>query len=385
MFRLIHRDKKTGARAGRLYTRHGAIDTPAFMPVATKAGVKTLSSEEVLETKAQAIIANAFLLYLKPGVEAVEGAGGLHGFMHWPRVIFTDSGGFQVLRKGLFQGVSKRGITFRSPFDESRHLFTPGVCAQVQARLGSDVAMALDDCPPYGTGPEAAGKAVARTARWAEEFKASGRGELFAIVQGGVYRDLREESARGLVEIGFDGYGIGGLSIGEPKAVMFRVLEETVPLLPEGKPRYLMGVGSPRELLRAIALGVDIFDSAFPTRNARHNAAYTWSGRLNLSKGRYSRDGQPIERGCRCGACRNYSRAYINHLLKVQEGLGMRLVTIHNLTFFQELMEGAREAILRDGFREFELAVLEGGHGVEPQDGHPQKEEGGPQGEEPDE
>lgn len=341
------------ARAGVLRTRHGKIETPAFLPVATKGSVKTLDSDEVAAAGAQGIIANAFLLYLRPGVEVVSRAGGLHEFMRWRRVIFTDSGGFQMLRKDFLLKISKRGVTFQSPFDKSRHLFSPETCMEVQDALGSDIAMALDDLPPYGSGYPRTVESVKRTIEWAERcLEARKNAQLFAILQGGVYPELRERCARRLVKLDFQGYGIGGLSIGEPRETTYRVLEESTALIPPDRPRYLMGVGSPVEMLKAVSMGVDIFDSAYPTRNARHSTAYTSEGKLNLSKGRYREDFSPIEEGCRCGACEKYSRSYINYLLKVHETLGMRLITLHNLFFTHSLLTRVRESIQRGEFKE---------------------------------
>jgi len=355
MFELIHENKS--ARAGKLKTAHGTVETPCFMPVATKASVKTLSSSEILDIDVQALISNAFVLYLKPGVDVIEKAGGLHSFMKWGRTIFTDSGGFQILKEEFAPEVKDKGVTFRSPFDETRHLFTPEKCVGVQEALGSDVAMVLDDCPPYGDGHDRMKTSVMRTTDWAKRAKDAHKNKkqlLFSIVQGGTFRDLREKSARDLVDIGFDGYGIGGLSIGEPKDKMLEVLAYTLPLLPRARPRYLMGVGSPVELIRSISLGTDIFDSAFPTRNARHNSVYTWQGSYNITRGKYKTDFSPLEEGCTCYACVNYTKAYIRHLMIVYETLGMRLVTIHNLHFLRKLMKKARAAIEENRFSKFE-------------------------------
>lgn len=354
MFELVCEDKD--ARAGKFTTTHGEVDTPCFMPVATKGGVKTLSSEELPDIGIQAIISNAFVLYLKPGTETIKEAGGLHSFMNFGRTIFTDSGGFQILKDEFAPEVTDKGVTFRSPFDETKHQFTPEVCIEVQEALGSDVAMVLDDCPPYGESHGYMEDSIMRTTEWARRCKEAHKNknqQLFAIVQGGTFRDLREKSARDLVEIGFDGYGIGGLSIGEPREKMLEVLEYTPPLLPKERPRYLMGVGSPVELLESISLGVDIFDSAFPTRNARHNSVYTRNGSYNITRGKYAKDFSPLEEGCSCYACKNYTRAYIRHLMVVYEMLGMRLITIHNLHFLRQLMDGAREAIMEEKFSNF--------------------------------
>ncbi len=356
MFSILGEDADSKARAGRLRTRHGALETPCFMPVATKASIKTLGSEEAVEVGVEAIIANAFLLYLRPGVEVIKKAGGLHAFMNWDGVIFTDSGGFQVLRRDFLLGTSKRGVSLRSPFDDSKHLFTPEKCIEVQEALGSDVAMVLDDIAPYGCDRARAAEAVSRTLDWAKRCKESHTDEgqgLFAITQGGVFKELREECERALVALDFDGYGIGGLSIGESEAEMYSLLETTN--LPEDKPRYLMGVGSPPQLLEVIARGVDIFDSAFPTRNARHNSVYTYRGKYDLSRGRYREDFGPLEDECKCPVCRDsrYTKSYLHHLLKVGEMLGMRLLTLHNLFFIQQLMENSRAAIRKGDFKEF--------------------------------
>lgn len=355
MFEIKSEDGE--ARAGVLRTPHGRVETPAFLPVATKGCVKTLGSGEVADTKTQALIANAFLLYLKPGVGVISRAGGLHAFMKWDKTIFTDSGGFQMLRESFLLGVSRRGISFRSPYDNSRHLFTPERCMEVQEELGSDVALTLDDLPAYGSSYQRVAEAVGRTVDWAKRCRKAREGMLFAILQGGVYGELRRKCVEKLGGIEFEGYGIGGLSIGEPREATYRVIRGLLPLLPGDKPRYLMGVGSPLEVLRAINLGVDLFDSAFPTRNARHSTAYTSRGKVNLSRGRYGADFSPISEGCGCYACRNYSRAYISYLLRVRETLGMRLVTIHNLYYIQELLRQARTAIRKGEFQDFKAGV----------------------------
>ena len=354
MFEVISEDAK--ARAGALKTGHGTVETPCFMPVATKGSVKTLSSSELGELGTEALISNAFVLYLKPGTEVIAEAGGIHNFMNFDRTIFTDSGGFQILKDEFAPEVKDEGVIFRSPFDNTRHMFTPEKCIEVQGTIGSDVAMVLDDCPHYGNDHDHMEASVKRTTKWALRCKDAHKNkaqQLFAIVQGGTFRDLRETSAKSLVEIGFDGYGMGGLSIGEPKEKMLEVMEYTLPLLPRAKPRYLMGLGSPVELLRSISLGTDIFDSAFPTRNARHNSVYTTKGKYNISRGKYSKDFSPLEPGCTCHACENYTKAYIRHLTLTHEMLGMRLITIHNLHFLKELMKRARVAIIENNFEKF--------------------------------
>ncbi len=348
MFELVCEDEKSKARVGKLYTKHGVVETPCFMPVATKGSVKTLSTAELEELGVTALIANAFLLYLKPGLEVIEKCKGLHNFMGFKKVIFTDSGGFQVVRKDFEPRVSKRGITLRSPFDNSRHLLTPEKCMEIQNTLSSDVAMVLDECPPYGLEYEYYIKSVKRTLDWAEKCKKAHKNEnqlLFAIVQGGIYPDLRKLCAEKLIKLGFDGYGIGGLSLGEPREKMLEVLTRSAELLPKDKPRYLMGVGSPEEIIKCVSLGVDIFDSSFPTRNARHGTIYTKKGKYNITKGRFKDDFTPLEEGCRCFTCRNYTKAYVQHLFKVNEMLGMRLATIHNLSYIHDLMAKIKRAI----------------------------------------
>jgi queuine tRNA-ribosyltransferase len=323
--------------------------------------VKTLSNDELLEIGTQAIIANAFLLYLRPGLEVLNEAGGVHGFMSWDRTIFTDSGGFQMLNEDMLIKVSDTGVIFKSPFDGSRHELTPEKCAQIQTELGSDIAMVLDDCPAYGSSFDEVQISMRRTLQWARIFKNAHRSDeqlIFGIAQGGVFKHLRRECTEALVEIDFDGYAIGGLSIGEPKEEMNDVLSCSTPLLPENKPRYLMGVGSPEDMLEAISLGIDIFDSAFPTRNARHNTVYTKKGKINLGKEHYNRNFGPIDEGCGCYACRNHSLAYINHLLREFEWLGLRLTTLHNLHFLENLMKEARNAIKNGEFCDFKEDFL---------------------------
>ncbi|RMF91799.1 MAG: tRNA guanosine(34) transglycosylase Tgt [Methanobacteriota archaeon] len=365
MFEVVCEDKG-GARVGRLHTAHGVVETPFFMPVATQGSVKTLRFRDVEGLGFRAIISNALVLYLRPGVEVIEGSGGLHGFTGWRHAIFTDSGGFQMLNPDFIEDVKDEGVLFRSPFDRSRHIFTPEKAVEVQNRLGSDVAMTLDALIPYGSEREAHELSVERTTQWARRCKEAHKNPhqlLFAITQGGVYDDLRERSARELVEIGFDGYGVGGLSIGEPKDEMHRVLRKQTGILPPDKPRYLMGVGSPAELLEAISAGVDIFDSTFPTRNARHNDAYTFTGEMNLSRGRFKEDRSPIEPGCGCYTCRSHSRAYIHHLLRNHEPAGLSLMTLHNLHFIQRLLEGAKEAIREGRLSEYKEGFRRGFEG----------------------
>lgn len=355
MYELIHNDKKTGARAGKLRTSHGLIETPCFIPVATKATIKTLVPEELYDMGSQAIICNAFHLFLSPGIEVIKKAKGLHEFMHWERAIFTDSGGFQMIRKHFSFKVTDKGIAYKNPSDGKRYSYTPEICLENQKNIGSDVAMILDECPPYGSDYSAVEASVKRTIAWAKRSKQiENKGQLtFAILQGGTFAELRRKCAWELIELDFDGYGIGGLSIGEPKEIMNNVLKSSVPLIPEDRPRYLMGVGSPLEILEAIENGVDIFDSAFPTRNARHQSLMTSKGNIDIARSRFAFDFNPVDENCGCYTCKNYTRAYLHHLFKESEMLALRLASIHNLHFIQSLVKGAREAIIEDRFDEF--------------------------------
>lgn len=356
MFELIHKDKKTGARAGKLSTNHGIVETPAFMPVATKATVKTLTPEELYIMGTQAIISNAFHLFLSPGMEVIKEAGGLHEFMNWKRAIFTDSGGFQMIRKDFPFRISDEGITYKNPRDGKKYSYAPETCLENQKILGSDVAMVLDECPAYGSEYSAVEASVERTVQWAERSKNMERSEgqlFFAILQGGTFAELRRRCAEELIGLDFDGYGIGGLSIGEPKEVMNGILKTSVPLIPEDKPRYLMGVGSPVELLEAIEAGIDIFDSAFPTRNARHGTLMTSKGNVDVARAKFAPDFKPINEDCGCYTCKNYTRAYLHHLFRESELLALRLASIHNLHFIQSIVKGAREAIIEDRFADY--------------------------------
>jgi queuine tRNA-ribosyltransferase len=347
MYKVVDRDEGSGARLGLLRTAHGDMETPAFLPVATKATVKALSSEEIESAASSALIANAFHLYLDPGTELIETLGGLHRFMNWKGTIFTDSGGFQLIRQDFSLRVQEDGFLLKTKEGKSE-VFTPEKCAEVQMQLGSDVAMVLDDCPPFGKDEREILASVERTTRWARRFKdAHDRKDqlIFGIIQGGTYPEMRERSAVELVPMDFDGYGIGGLSIGEPKELMFSTIEKMVKFLPDEKPRYLMGLGSPLDMLVAISQGVDIFDSVFPTRYGRHGTAFGFNGKMNIEGKRFKSDDSPIEEGCGCIACKNYTRAYIRHLLKEKEMLGLRLMSIHNLFFTQDLMRRARESI----------------------------------------
>jgi queuine tRNA-ribosyltransferase len=350
-FEVIKEDAHSQARLGRLTTRRGVVETPAFMPVGTRATVRTMTPEEVKSLGAQIILSNTYHLYLRPGHELIQEAGGLHRFMHWDGPILTDSGGFQVFSLAPLRKITDGGVDFRSHIDGSRHFFSPEKVVAIQRALGSDIAMVLDECAPYPCSYEEARAAMERTTRWAERARLAetGAGQAtFGIIQGSVFRELREKSARALVELDFPGYGIGGLSVGEPKPLMYEALEWTIPLIPPDRPRYLMGVGSPDCLFEAVARGVDMFDCVLPTRMARHGAVFTRTGRLVVRNAGCARDLRPLDPDCGCYTCRHYTRAYVHHLLKAGEVLGIRLTTIHNLYFVLDLARRIREAI-REG------------------------------------
>lgn len=345
-----------GARAGLLHTPHGTFKTPMFMPVGTQATVKTMSPEELKEMGAQIILSNTYHLFLRPGPELVEEAGGLHRFMNWDGGILTDSGGFQVFSLGDLRKITEEGVAFRSHIDGSKKFLSPEIATKVQEQLGADIAMAFDECIPYPADYAYADRSTARTTRWAErcrEAHTSKTQGMFGIVQGGMYKDLRTRSAKELVAMDFDGYSIGGLSVGEPHDIMYDILEHTTPLLPTNKARYLMGVGTPDCLVEGVARGVDMFDCVYPTRVARNGMAMTHTGRVTLKNATYAHDWGPIEEGCQCYACRNYSRAYIRHLYKAEEILAFRLVSYHNLYFLLDFMRRMRQAILDDRFPAF--------------------------------
>ncbi len=354
-FEILKECPETGARLGRLYTPHGVITTPAFMPVGTHAAVKTLTPEEVQGLGAEAILANAYHLYLRPGVELIREAGGLHEFMGWPGPIITDSGGFQVFSLAGLREVTEEGVFFRSHIDGSLHFFSPEKVVEVQEALGADIAMVLDECVPFPCTYEEALEAVDRTTRWAERSLEAHRRpdqSLFAIVQGSVFPELRARSALALTRLDFPGYAIGGLSVGEPKEVLVEVLAYTVSFLPREKPRYLMGVGTVEQFWEAVACGVDLFDCVLPTRMARTGTALTRGGRIVLRNAAYARDLSPLDPECTCYTCRHFSRAYLRHLFKNGEILGHRLLTIHNLFFTLREMERIRAAIAEERFLE---------------------------------
>ncbi|HEV2423721.1 MAG TPA: tRNA guanosine(34) transglycosylase Tgt [Terriglobia bacterium] len=371
-FEITHRDPGTRARAGILHTPHGPVETPVFMPVGTAGTVKGLSQEELERLGVQILLGNTYHLYLRPGHELIRDLGGLHRFMSWPRAILTDSGGYQIMSLEGLGKATEDGYEFRSHLDGSRHFLTPEGAVEIQVALGSDIMMALDHCVEYPSSPQVASAATQLTTRWARRCRAacdghreSGIGSrtlgieprlpgphsphptpaLFGIVQGGIDPDLRRQSVDDLVGIGFEGYGIGGLSVGEPKAATYEVTESTAERLPEDRPRYLMGVGTPQDLVECVARGVDMFDCVMPTREARHGAIFTSQGRLIIKNARYARDTGPLDPACGCGVCARYSRAYLRHLFSSGELLGPMLATRHNLHFYLDTMREIRDAI----------------------------------------
>lgn len=354
---------RTSARAGRLITPRGEVTTPCFMPVGTQATVKSLTPEEVKELGGEMILANAYHLYLRPGPEIIRKAGGLHAFMNWAGPILTDSGGFQVFSLAGLREVTDEGVFFRSHIDGSPHFLSPEKVMEIQADLGSDIMMCLDECTPYPCTFEEAERAVRRTTSWAEKSlrvwsESRPPGAVFGIVQGSTYRELRKRSARELVALGFPGYAVGGLSVGEPEELLWAMLGEVLDILPADKPRYLMGVGSLDYIVKAVALGIDMFDCVLPTRMARNGTALTPTGRLVVRNARYKDDFRPLLPGCSCYTCRNYSRAYLRHLIKAGEMLASRLVTIHNLHVVLSFMREVRESIKGGYFGDFSREFL---------------------------
>ena len=356
-YELLKTCPQTGARAGIMHTAHGEFKTPMFMPVGTQATVKTLSPRLLEELNAQIILSNTYHLFLRPGEDLIEEAGGLHTFMNWKKGILTDSGGFQVFSLSDRRKITEEGVAFSSHIDGSKQFLSPEKATQIQMALGSDIAMVFDECIPYPAEYDYALASTDRTTRWAKRCQEAHEHPYqvqFGIVQGGMYPELRKRSAEALVELGFPGYAIGGLSVGESKELMYEMLDHTAPLLPEDKPRYLMGVGTPDCLVEGVARGIDMFDCVYPTRVARNGTVLTRKGRLVIRNAAYARDFSPIEEGCTCYTCQNFSRAYVRHLFKAEEILGLELATIHNIHFLLRLMEGAREAILEDRFPEFQ-------------------------------
>lgn len=356
-YELIKTCKQSGARLGVLHTPHGDIETPIFMPVGTQATVKSMTPEELKEIGSQIILSNTYHLYLRPGHELVKKAGGLHEFMHWDKPILTDSGGFQVFSLGPLRKISEEGVEFRSHLDGSKHFLTPEKAMEIQNALGSDIMMAFDECAPYPASREYVKNSLERTTRWLERCKEAHKNPekqaLFGIIQGGMYKDLREQSAKEITAIDLPGYAIGGLSVGEPKPMMYDILEHTTPFMPVDKPRYLMGVGSPDDLIEGVIRGVDMFDCVLPTRIARNGTAMTSQGKVVVRNATYAEDFTPLDPECDCYTCRNYTKAYIRHLIKTNEILGVRLITTHNLHFLLKLMENIRQAIREDRLLDF--------------------------------
>ena len=351
-FELLHQDGN--ARRGRLNTAHGTVETPAFMPVGTAATVKAMRPESVRETGAEIILGNTYHLMLRPGAERIATLGGLHTFMNWPGPILTDSGGFQVMSLTDLRKLEESGVTFRSHIDGSYHELTPERSIEIQHLLDSNITMVLDECTPFPATEEQTADSMRLSMRWAERCKAAfqerdGYG-LFGIVQGGVIAELRQESVKALTNIGFDGYAVGGLAVGEGQDAMFRTLDVTTPYLPTDRPRYLMGVGKPEDLVGAVARGIDMFDCVLPTRSGRTNQAFTRRGQVNLRNNRHKNDPRPLDENCACPACTGYSRAYLHHLVMAKEILGLMLLSWHNLHYYQELMTGLRHAIVENRF-----------------------------------
>jgi queuine tRNA-ribosyltransferase len=388
MFELRVKDRQTKARYGRLTTAHGAIDTPAFMPVGTQGTVKAVSPGELRELDAQIILGNTYHLFVRPGLDVIESFGGLHNFMSWDGPILTDSGGYQIFSLAKLRQITEEGVEFQNHIDGARAFISPEIAMEIQAVLGSDIAMVLDECVPYPCEYDYAAKSAELTKRWAKRCKEAhsvilsevegsreatlkvsprdsstarrsarnndkGRQLLFGIIQGGTFQDLRRESAQSIVELGFNGYAIGGVSVGEPEQEMMAAIESVEPFLPADKPRYAMGLGTPPQLLEMIARGMDMFDCVLPTRLARNGTAFTTTGTLNLKNAEFALDKRPIEENCACEACCGFARGYIRHLIKAEEILGLRLITLHNLHFYLNLMSRARAEIRSGAFDQF--------------------------------
>lgn len=350
----------SAARAGTLQTRRGPVQTPVFMPVGTQATVKAMTPEELREVGAQIILGNTYHLHVRPGEKLISRLGGLHRFMNWDGPILTDSGGFQVFSLAKLRKISEEGVRFQNHLDGTPTFIGPETSMEIQRDLGSDIVMLFDECPPHPCAHEAADKSLELTLRWARRCKdwwaaqpQESRPLLFGITQGSSYPDLREKSARALVDIGFDGYAIGGVSVGEPETEMFCAVESAIPFLPLDHARYAMGLGTPPQIIEMIARGVDMFDCVLPTRLARNGTAFTAGGTINLKNAPYAEDSSPIEKDCRCYACKNFTRAYLRHLVKAEEILGLRLISIHNLHFYIGLARNAREHILAGTFQDF--------------------------------
>ena len=359
-FELLKKDGR--ARLGKLHLAHGDVNTPIFMPVGTQGTVKTMTPHELEEIGAEIILGNTYHLYLRPGHKLIERLGGLHKFSSWKRPILTDSGGFQVFSHSGLNKISEEGVFFNSHIDGSKHFLTPELSIEIQNSLGADIIMSFDECAPYPAEYGYVLESLKRTTRWEKRSKDAHKNWdkqlLFGIVQGGMYEDLRKMSAEQIMEIDFPGYAIGGMSVGEPKELMYEMLDYTAPLLPEDKPRYLMGVGTPVDLIEGVSMGVDMFDCVMPTRNGRNGMVFTWDGPINIKNATYKEDERPIDENCDCYVCKNFSRAYIRHLYKAGEILALRLNTYHNLHFYLELMKKIREAISENRFEQFKKEFL---------------------------
>lgn len=352
------------ARRGTLYLAHGAVATPAFMPVGTYGAVKGMTPNELKELGAEMVLGNTFHLWLRPGLEVIQAHGGLHGLMGWPGPILTDSGGYQVFSLSGLRKIEEQGVTFRSPVNGDACFLSPEISMAIQRELNSDVVMVFDECTAYPVSEDQAASSMKLSLRWAERCRAAHQGNpnaLFGIVQGGVFENLREESLSRLMQLQFDGYAIGGLSVGEPPDDRLRILKHLSLMLPVTQPRYLMGVGTPEDIVKAVALGIDMFDCVLPTRNARNGWLYTWAGDIKIRNARYKSDTQPLDSNCACYTCRNFTRAYLHHLQRINEMLGARLNTIHNLHFYQTFMQALRVAIQERRLEAFTKAFQRGG------------------------
>ena len=374
MFELVSEDFQSKARRGRLTTAHGVIETPAFIPVGTQGSVKAVSPQELRELNAQIILGNTYHLFIRPGLDVIKHFGGLHRFMNWSGPILTDSGGYQIFSLAKLRKITEEGVEFQNHVDGTPAFITPEIAMEIQTILGSDIAMVLDECAPYPCNYDYAAQSADMTTRWAKRCKEANaqrpieEGEqsvirnpqsaikrqlVFGIVQGATFDDLRKQSAQAIVDLDFDGYAIGGVSVGEPEQEMMRAVESAEPFLPKDKPRYAMGLGTPPQLLEMTARGMDMFDCVLPTRLARNGTAFAATGTINLKNAEFALDRGPIEENCACPACREFTRGYIRHLIKAEEILGLRLITLHNLHFYLELMRQAREQIERGGFDQF--------------------------------
>lgn len=362
-FEVMHTSDETGARLGTIYTPRGQIDTPVFMPVGTQATVKAVCPEELEELGVQIVLANTYHLYLRPGPDVIASLGGLHRFMHWQRPILTDSGGFQVFSLAKLRRISEEGVTFQSHLDGSRHLLTPEKAMEIQEALGADIIMCLDECTPYPASHAETEESLALTTGWARRCRAHHDptcSALFGIVQGGMFKDLRAQAVEALTGIGFDGYALGGLSVGESKEEMLDIAAASLPLLPVTLPRYVMGVGAPEDLVELVSLGADMFDCVMPTRNARNGQLFVSAGTINICNAEHKADERPVEAGCACYTCRHYSKAYLRHLYMAKEILAYRLNTIHNIHYFITLMNEMREAIRQGRFAQFKRGFYAG-------------------------